>query len=311
MTLAHASSVLSKTYFSKGTYVRAKLISYLVTIAISCIAMLYVHPAAAQGAIDNSTLSSAAFREHKRTFGLVYTLPKEVNDLLSLTIGGLLRERLLDAKLYDEALRFKIPHVTVLHIHNADPTTPDKMLKAMPKLPAVLNVKLKTFYTTEAAKGAGHPWWLDLGIVKDGESFEAMMAFNTIATAALTPLRDGPLPRVTGPVYAVMGDASKDLVQNVGVSGLNTMKDGKELRPHNPHNTLVYSMAKFTPEIQAAFNQTAVELNQILPDGITTSFKTVSVVELGFSGNVLREIYRISLEDGSVLNVATGAKVVN
>ena len=28
-------------------------------------------------------------------------------------------------------------------------------------------------------------------------------------------------------------------------------KDGKELRPHNPHNTLVYSMAKFTPEIQA------------------------------------------------------------
>ena len=290
---------------------RAKLISYIATIAISCIAMLNFHPVAAQGAIDNSTLSSPVFREHKRTFGIVYTLPKEVNDLLGLTIGGLLRERLLDAKLYDEALRFNIPHVTVLHIHNADPTTPDKMLKAMPKLPAVLNVKLKTFYTTEAAKGAGHPWWLDLGIVKEGDSFEAMMAFNTIATAALTPLRDGPLPRVTGPVYAVMGDAAKDLVQNVGVSGLNTMKDGKELRPHNPHNTLVYSMAEFHAEIQAAFNQTAVEFNQILPDGITTSFKTVSVVELGFSGNVLREIYRISLEDGSVLNVATGAKVVN
>ncbi len=134
------------------------------------------------------------------------------------------------------------------------------------------------------------------------------MAFNTIATTALTPLRDGPLPRVTGPVYAVMGDAAKELVQTVGVSGLNTVKDGKELRPHNPHNTLVYSMARFTPEIQAAFNQTAVEFNQILPDGITTSFKTVSIVELGFAGNVLREIYRISLEDGSVLDVATGAK---
>jgi hypothetical protein len=51
-----------------------------------------------------------------------------------------------------------------------------------------------------------------------------------------------------------------------------------------------------------------VEFNQILPDGIATSFKTVSIVELGFAGNVLREIYRISLEDGSVLDVATGAK---
>jgi hypothetical protein len=272
-------------------------------------ALLASQPALAQGAIDNSALASSTFREHKRTFGLVYTLPKEVNDLLSITIGGLLREKLLNANLIDEALRFNIPHVTVLHIHNADPTTPEKMLKAMPKLPPVLNVTLKTFYTTEAAKGAGHPWWLDLGIVKEGASFEAMMAFNTLATPALTPLRDGPLPRVTGPVYAAMGDAGKELVQTVGVSGINTVKDGKELRPHNPHNTLVYSMAKFTPEIQAAFNQTAVEFNQILPDGIPTAFKTVSIVELGFAGNVLREIYRLSLEDGSVINVATGAKV--
>ena len=286
---------------------KPRLIIRLVAIALSGMAMLNVHSAAAQGAIDNSALSSPAFREHKRTFGLVYTLPAEVNDLLARTIGGLLREKLLNTKLYDEALRFNIPHVTVLHIHNADPTTPDRMLKALPKLPAALNVTLKTFYTTEAAKGAGHPWWLDLGIVKEGQSFEAMMAFNTVATAALTSLRDGPLPRVTGPVYAVMSDAAKELVQTVGVSGLNVVKDGKELRAHNPHNTLVYSMARFTPEIQAAFNQTAVEFNEILPNGIASSFKTVSIVELGFAGNVLREIYRISLEDGSVLNVATGA----
>ena len=288
---------------------KIKMTNCLAAIALSATALLNIQPAASQGAIDNSALTSPAFREHKRTFGLVYTLPKEVNDLLALTIGGLLREKLLNAKLIDEALRFNIPHVTVLHIHNPDPTTPEKMLKALPKLPPVLNVTLKTFYTTEAAKGAGHPWWLDLGIVKEGASFETMMAFNTVVTAALTPLRDGPLPRVTGPVYAVMSDAAKELVQTVGVSGLNSVKDGKELRPHNPHNTLVYSMAKFTPEIQAAFNQTAVEFNQILPDGIPTAFKTVSIVELGFSGNVLREIYRISLEDGSVLNVATGAKM--
>ena len=288
---------------------KIKIAGGLTALVLAGSALLAAQPALAQGAIDNSSLASTAFREHKRTFGLVYTLPKEVNDLLSLTIGGLLREKLLNANLIDEALRFNIPHVTVLHIHSADPTTPDKMLKAMPKLPPVLNVTLKTFYTTEAAKGAGHPWWLDLGIVKEGASFEAMMAFNTLATPALTPLRDGPLPRVTGPVYAAMGDAGKELVQTAGVSGINTVKDGKELRPHNPHNTLVYSMAKFTPEIQAAFNQTAVEFNQILPDGIPTAFKTVSIVELGFAGNVLREIYRLSLEDGSVINVATGAKV--
>lgn len=286
---------------------RLKLFGRAAAIAIAGLAMLQTEAALAQGGIDNSALSSPTFREHKRTFGLVYTLPKEVNDILAITIGGLLREKLLNANLIDEALRFNIPHVTVLHIHNPDPTTPEKMLKAMPKLPPALKVNLKTFYTTEAAKGAGHPWWLDLGIVKEGPDFEAMMAFNTIATTALTPLRDGPLPRVTGPVYGVMGDAGKELVRTVGVSGLNTVKDGKELRPHNPHNTLVYSMAKFTPEIQAAFNQTAAEFNQILPDGISTTFKTISIVELGFAGNVLREIYRISLEDGAVLNVATGA----
>lgn len=149
---------------------KIKIVSCLAAIATSGMAMLDINGACAQGAIDNSALSSSEFREHKRTFGLVYTLPPEVNDLLARTIGGLLREKLLNAKLYDEAMRFNIPHVTVLHIHNPDPTTPDKMLKALPKLPAALNVKLKTFYTTEAAKGAGHPWWLDLGIVKEGES---------------------------------------------------------------------------------------------------------------------------------------------
>lgn len=218
----------------------------------------------------------------------------------------MLREKLLNAKLEDEAARHNIPHVTVVHIHNADATTPDKMLKALPKLPGVLNVTLKKFYTTEAAKGAGQPWWLDLGIVKEGADFETMMAFNTTATAALAPLRDGPLPRCTGPVYAAMSDAAKELVKTVGVSGVNVVKDGKELRSHNPHNTLVYSNVKFSPELQKDMDQAATEFNQILPDGIPVSFKTISIVELGFAGNVLREVYRIDLQNGSILNVATG-----
>lgn len=277
-----------------------------ITSALIAVAVSAGVAAAADGTIDNSALSKSEFRDHARTFGLVYTLPKNVNDVLDSTIRGPLKEKLLNAKLDTEAQMFNIPHVTVVHVHSADPATPEKMLAAMPKLPPVLTVKLKTFYTTEAAKGAGRPWWFDLGLVKEGKSFEDMMAFNTTATAALTPLRDGPLPRCTGPVYAAMSDAAKDLVRTVGVSGVNVVKDGKELRSHNPHTTLVYSMAKFTPELQAQMNQAAKEFNQILPDGVDATFKTVSIVELGFAGNVLREVYRISLEDGSVTTVATG-----
>lgn len=267
---------------------------------------LTAHTASAQSAIDNSALSSADFRAHKRTFGLVYTLPKEINDILGATVYGPLKEKLLNAGLKTEAQMHNIPHVTVVHIHNADAATPEKMLKALLKLPPVLTVTLKNFYTTEAAKGAGQPWWLDLGIVKEGASFEAMMAFNTSATAALTPLRDGPLPRCTGPVLAAMGEPAKDLVKTVGVSGVNVVKDGKELRSYNPHNTLVYSTTTFSPDVQQAMNQTAKEFNQILPDGIKATFKTVSIVELGFAGNVLREIYRIDLDTGAVLTIATG-----
>jgi hypothetical protein len=269
-------------------------------------ASLLMSTAHAADAIDNSALSASEFRAHARTFGLVYTLPKDVNDKMDVTIKGILREKLLNAKLEDEAQRFNIPHITVVHIHSADPTTPDKMLKALPKLPKPLNVTMKNFYSTEAAKGAGQPWWLDLGVVKEGADYEAMMAFNTTATAALAPLRDGPLPRVTGPVYAVMGDAAKDLVKTVGVSGVNVVKDGKELRSHNPHNTLVYSNVKFTPEIKAAMDQTAAEFNQILPAGIPTALNTISIVELGFAGNVLREVYRIDLKSGAATNIATG-----
>jgi hypothetical protein len=248
----------------------------------------------AQKAIDNSAvMPPAAFRKHVATYGLVYRLPKEVNDVLDAKIKGPLKEKLIAAKLVPETKVSNIPHVTVVHIHSADKSTPGKMLKAMPKLPPVLNHTLKTFYTTEAAKGAGQPWWFDLGIVKSGDGFENMMTFNTRATA----------------VYAVMSDAAKELVRATGVSGVNVMKDGKEVRSHNPHNTMVYSMAKFDSAVQKTFNDFAEECNKILPDGINSSFKDVSIVEIGFAGNVLREFYRISLENGAVTDVATGKKM--
>ena len=136
-----------------------------------------------------------------------------------------------------------------------------------------------------------------------------MMSCNTAATAALTPLRDGPLPRVTGPVYAKMSDAGRDLVATVGVSGVNVIKDGKETASHNPHNTLVYSMTPYDARIQAAMKEVADEMNKILPNGIDTQFTDVSIVEIGFMGNVLREFYRVSLVDGTAWDVSNGQAV--
>ncbi|MGS1009632.1 hypothetical protein [Achromobacter anxifer] len=272
---------------------------------------LFVSASAAHAAapIDNSSLDQPGFREHKATYGVVYRLPQDVNAILDAKINGTLKTDLLTLGLKTEAETPNMPHVTVVHIHSADPQTPARMLKALPKPPAPLQITLKTFYPTEAAKGAGHPWWLDLGVVKSGQGFEDMMRYNTVATAALAPLRDGPLPRVTGPVYAKMGDAGKDLVKNMGVSGVNIMQDGKEVRAHNPHTTLVYSMAVYDARLQDAMKQESDKFNAVLPDGINTTFKDVSIVEIGFAGNVVREIYRVSLEDGSAIDVASGKKV--
>ena len=265
--------------------------------------------ASAANAIDNSAIGKPEFREHKATYGLVYRLPKDVTDILNSKIYPPLRERLIALGLAAEARTFNLQHVTVVHIHSADPTTPAKMLKALNKVPPILNLTLKSFYNTEASKGAGAPWWFDLGIVKSGQGYTEMMSFNTAATAAMTPLRDGPLPRCTGPVYANMSDAAKELTRTVGVSGVNIMKDGKETASHNPHNTLVYSMAKYDERIQAAMKLVADDMNKVLPDGINTQFKDVSIVEIGFMGNVLREFYRINLGDGSAYDTTSGQTV--
>jgi hypothetical protein len=258
------------------------------------------------GAVDNSSLDKPEFREHKATYGLVYRLPKDVTDVLDNKIYPPLRDRLIKLGLVDEARTFNLQHVTVVHVHNADPSTPAKMLSALPKVPSILKLTLKDFYTTEASKGAGAPWWLDLGVVKGGQAYAEMMSYNTVATTALTPLRDGPLPRVTGPVYANMSEVARELTRTVGVSGVNVIKDGKETASHNPHNTLVYSMTKFDPRLQAAMKEVADELNKILPNGIDTEFRDISIVEIGFTGNVVREFYRISLIDGKAWDVTSG-----
>ncbi len=264
---------------------------------------------AATPTIDNSAIGKPEFREHKATYGLVYLLPKDVTDVLDSRIYPSLRERLIRLGLVAEARTFNLQHVTVVHLHNSDPSTPRRMLEALPKVPSVLKLTLKNFYNTEAATGAGAPWWFDLGVVKSGQGYTDMMSYNTVATAALTPLRDGPLPRVTGPVYAKMSEAGRDLVATVGVSGVNVMKDGKETASHNPHNTLVYSMTRYDARLQGAMKEVADEMNKALPNGIDAQFANVSIVEIGFMGNVLREFYRISLVDGTAWDVTSGQSV--
>lgn len=269
--------------------------------------------ASAAIAVDNSSLAQATFREHKATYGLVYRLPQEVTDVLDSEIHPRLRERLKKLGLEKEGRTFNLPHVTVVHLHSADPNTPEKMLRALPKPPPVLKLTLKHFYNTEAAKGAGAPWWFDLGVVKSGSAYSEMMAYNTVATAALTPLRDGPLPRCTGPVYARMNEAARELTRTVGVSGVNVLRDGRETASHNPHHTLVYSMTPYDARLQSAMAEVAEEMNRemnrVLPQGIETQLRDISIVEIGFMGNVLREFYRISLENGQAWNVASGETV--
>jgi len=277
-------------------------------IAISAITLGFAAGASAQ-AMDNSAIGQAQFREHKATYGVVFRLPKDVTDILDNQIYPKLRERLVKLGLEAEARTFNLQHVTVVHIHSADPSTPKKMLAAFPKAPPVLNLTLKNFYNTEAATGAGAPWWFDLGVVKTGQGYTEMMKFNTVATAAMAPLRDGPLPRVTGPVYEKMSDAGKELVRTVGVSGVNVWKDGKETASHNPHNTLMYSMTRYDDRLKAAMKEVADEMNAVLPNGIDTQFRDVSIVEIGFMGNVLREFYRINLDTGTAWDVVSGQTV--
>jgi hypothetical protein len=69
-------------------------------------------------------------------------------------------------------------------------------------------------------------------------------------------------------------------------------------------------MTPYDARVQAAMKNVADEMNRVLPDGINTQFRDVSIVEIGFMGNVVREFYRISLADGSAWDTTSGKAVV-
>lgn len=86
------------------------------------------------------------------------------------------------------------------------------------------------------------------------------------------------------------------------------------MRPAKPKaccsdHTLVFSMTVFSPALQASMKQVADELNEILPAGDQHLAPGHAIVEIGLADNVLREIYRFSLENGSVVDVTTGKEM--
>lgn len=253
-------------------------------------------------AVDNSSLKGSKLGTHYKTYGLVYLVPDDAYSKVLQVSNGLLREKLVLHRIYDALNRTNIPHITILHLHTKDSTLPQKMLKALPTPPKPFKLILKNFSFVKASKNSKMPWWFDINVEKDS-GFEIINEYNEVAVAALTPLRDSPLPRVSGSIYADSTPQAKSQIEELGVSGLNRTKNGVKERMYRPHITLSYSMQDISVALEKEMQDLSNELNAILTNGIPAEFRYVSIVELGFSGNVLREIYRIDLNTGKVVDV--------
>lgn len=289
----------------KTTCINYKLFWNLFVYCLS-ICVLFITNAFANS-IDNSSLNSKTLGTHYKTYGLVFIVPHDTLDSpmakLNTLVNGTLNEKLTLYGINDALSRKNIPHITVLHLHTNDTTLPDKMLKAMPKPPKPFTLTLAGFGLVKASKNSKMPWWFDINVVKD-RAFEMIMQYNFQATKALTPLRNSPLPRVSGPIYADSNKEAQAQIRELGVSGLNRLVNGKEERMHRPHVTLSYSMQELPIKLENELLALADELNGILDKGIKAEFKTISIVEIGITGNVMREIYRIDLSSGKVIDTA-------
>lgn len=288
----------------KNTCIDCRL---FLKFVIYCLFMCVVFKSNAFAKIDNSSLHTKQLGTHYKTYGLVFIVPNDTPDSamakLHTLVGGTLNEKLTLYGITDALLRKNIPHITVLHLHTDDTTLPDKMLKMMPQPPKPFTLTLQGFGLVKASKNSRMPWWFDINVLKDRD-FEKIMQYNFEATKALTPLRSSPLPRVSGAIYADSTKEAQAQIRELGVSGLNRLVNGKEERMHRPHVTLSYSMQELPIKLENELLILADELNSILATGIKVEFKTISIVELGIAGNVMREIYRIDLSSQKVLDIA-------
>ncbi|WP_095331209.1 hypothetical protein [Helicobacter sp. 11S02596-1] len=255
--------------------------------------------------VDNTSLSKKDFLPYERTYGVVFPVAsKSVRDVLEKTQGAL-TETLLQNGLLKEVLRYNIPHITVLHIHNPDPSTPEKILHALPVPPKPFSLYLSHYSFIKASPHTSLPWWFDIGVEKS-LGFDQIADYNREVAIAIAPLRATPIPSFTGPVYAGLDKVAQSQIRDFGVSGINAITNNQKHERYRPHMTLVYSDHALDKTITTAMAGVAKRFNEVMKTPIKADFDTLSIVEIGFLGNVLREIYRIDLATHKVYDVQKG-----
>lgn len=257
------------------------------------------------GGVDNSSLHQKNLLQHQKTYGVVFVVPQDAVKKVLENSAGPLKEALLQHNLIKESLIYNIPHISVIHIHNPDTNTPYEMLKALPKPPRPFSLSLKNYVFSKVSPNSSFPWWFQIGVEKTLGS-DIINKYNYEVTKSIAPLRSTPLPHSSGSIYQDLPPSAKSQIEDLGSSGLNRIKDGKKEEFFRPHMTLIYSPTHLNKKLSAAMEKLSDDFNSEFKTPVVARFDTVSIVELGFLGNVLREIYRINLEDGKIFDVEKG-----
>ncbi|MDO7252872.1 hypothetical protein [Helicobacter cappadocius] len=255
-------------------------------------------------ALENKAVDKK-ISEHQRTYGVVFLVPKEtVSKILEIS-GGKIQEALLQNNLIKETLYHNIPHISVIHIHNPDPNTPYNILKSLPKPPKPFTLSLEHYGFIKASPNASFPWWLEINVGKNLD-YKIISEYNFKVTQNIAPLRSSPLPRLSGYIYEDLSADNKSQILELGSNSLNRIKNGKKEEYYRPHMTLSYSQTPLNKTLSDSMKELQRSLNKEFETPIITKIDTISIVELGFLGNVLREIYRINLNNGKIFDVQKG-----
>lgn len=254
---------------------------------------------------DNSSLHQKNLLKHQKTYGVVFIVPQKATKKLLESSEGLLNQALLQNNLIKESLIYNIPHISVIHIHNPDPSTPYKILKALPKPPKPFSLSLKNYVFSKVSPNSSFPWWFQINVEKNLD-YDIINQYNYKVTESIAPLRSSPLPHSSGFIYQDLPLVAKSQIEDLGSSGLNRIKNGKKEEYFRPHMTLIYSGTHLDKKLSDFMEKLSEDFNREFPTPIIAKFDTLSIVELGFLGNVLREIYRIDLESGAIFDVEKG-----
>ena len=207
-----------------------------------------------------------------------------------------------------EAETPNIPHVTVVHIHSADPTTPARMLVALPAARADSG-HAQDFLSDRSRQGRRPSM-----VAGPGRGQERRRLRGTDALQHRGHGGAGAAAR--WPAAARHRSGVRQDGRRWPRSGPQRGRERRERRAGRPgsaraqpahHAGLQHDSVRRAAagRHEAGSRQVQRHPARRHPDHL----QDVSIVEIGFAGNVLREIYRISLEDGSAIDVATGKPV--